>query len=111
MGNRKGLDKKGGGVSRYSVENFLSHTAEIFRRGILYCCTIFGNRKGLDKREGGFQGIPSKISCLTVPKSHVGESFTVALISGREKVYGTEERGDYQDFPLKFFCLTVPNIS
>ena len=31
----------GGGVSRFSVENFLSHSAENFRRGILYCCIIF----------------------------------------------------------------------
>ena len=31
----------GGGVSRFSVENYLSHCAEIFRRGILYCCINF----------------------------------------------------------------------
>ena len=31
----------GGGVPRFSVENFLSHSAENFRRGILYCCIIF----------------------------------------------------------------------
>ena len=31
----KFMDKKGGGVSRFSVENFLSHSAENFRRGTL----------------------------------------------------------------------------
>ena len=31
----KFMDKKGGGVSRFSVENFLSHSAEKFRRGTL----------------------------------------------------------------------------
>ena len=50
---KKFMDKRGGGgVSRFSVENFLSHSAEIFRRGILYCCNNFGYRKSLDKRGG-----------------------------------------------------------
>ena len=65
----------------------------------------------MDKRGGGreFQDFPSKIFCLTVPKISVGESFTVALISGSEKLWigGWE----YQDFPSKIFCLTVPKIS
>ena len=47
------MDKRGGGVSRFSVENFLSHSAENFRRGILYCCIDFGYRKSLNKRWGG----------------------------------------------------------
>ena len=51
----------GGRVSRFSVENFLSHSAENFRRGILYCCFSFGYRKSLDKRGGEYQDIPSKI--------------------------------------------------
>ena len=29
---KKFMDKKGGGVSKISVENFLSHSAEKFRR-------------------------------------------------------------------------------
>ena len=51
------------------------------------------------------------ISCLTVSKISVGESFTVALISVSEKVYGQEAGTEYQDFPLKNFCLTLPKIS
>ena len=44
-------------------------------------------------------------------KVSVGESFTVAVICGSEKVYGQEGGGEYQDFPSKIFCLTVPKIS
>ena len=29
------MDKKGGGVTKFSVENFLSESAEKFRRGTL----------------------------------------------------------------------------
>ena len=59
----------------------------------------------MDKREGEYQDFPSKNFCLTVPKYFVGESFTVALISGTEKVW---RGGGYQDFTSKNFCLTVP---
>ena len=33
------MDKQGG-VSGISVENFLSHSAETFRRRILLCCVL-----------------------------------------------------------------------
>ncbi len=36
----------GGEVSRFSVEKFLSHSAEDFRRGLLYCCINFWGRGG-----------------------------------------------------------------
>ena len=32
----------GGGVSRFSVQKFMSHSAEIFHRGVLYCFFNFG---------------------------------------------------------------------
>ena len=41
------------GVSLYSVENFLSHSAEKFRRGMFHCYSNVGYRKSLDKRGGG----------------------------------------------------------
>ena len=41
-----------------------------------------------------------------MPKISVGELFTVALISGIEKVW--IRGGEYQDFPSKNFCLRVP---
>ena len=70
---KKFMDKKGG-ISRFSVENFLSHSAENFRRRILYCCIDLGYRKSLDKKWGGgeYQDFLLKIFCLTVPKISVG---------------------------------------
>ena len=64
-----GIEKvwiRGGGVSRFSVENFLSHSAENFRRGILHCCINFGYRKSLDKRGGG-------VSSFSVEKFFVSQ--------------------------------------
>ena len=85
---KKFMDKRegGGGVSIFSVENFLSHSAENFCEGILYCCINFGYRKNLDER-GDYQDFLSKIFRVTVPKISVGESFIVASISGTEKVW------------------------
>ena len=45
-----------------------------------------------------------------MPKISVGESFTVAITSGIEKVW-IRGGGEYHDFPSKIFCLTVPRIS
>ena len=65
---------KEGGLSRYSVENYLSHSAEKFRgwRESLSVSFI----SGIDKvwtRWGGKQypDFPSKMFCLTVPKEFV----------------------------------------
>ena len=38
---KKFMDKRGGGVSRFYVEKFLSHSAENFRRGTLQCFINF----------------------------------------------------------------------
>ena len=60
--------------------------------------------------KGLYQGFPSKILCLTVPKLKISlrESFTVALILGIENFWiGVLE---YQDFLSKILCLTVPKI-
>ena len=75
---KKFTDKRGGGVSRFSVENFLSHSAENFRRGILYCCNNFGYRKSFDKGGGGSITIFRRSFCLTVPKYFIGEHFGVS---------------------------------
>ncbi len=53
--------RRGGEVSRFSVSNFLSHSAENFRRRFLYCCISFGYRRSLGKRGGGRGSI--KIFC------------------------------------------------
>ena len=88
------------GASRFSVENFLSHSAEKFCRAILHCCNNFGYRKNLDER-GEYQDFPWKSFCLTVPKRFVGQFLTVAIISGIEKVW--IRGGGHQVFPSKIF--------
>ena len=67
----------------------------------------------MDKRGKGYQDFASKIFCLTVPKFSVwGESFSVSLNSGVEKIcIRVGEGGEYQEFPSKIFCLTVPKVS
>ena len=65
----------------------------------------------MDKECGEYQDFPSETFCLTVPKMKisVGESFTVAIVFGIEKIWiGV---GEYQDFLSKILCLTVPKIS
>ena len=61
------------GISRFSIENLLSHSAEKFRRGTLQCVT-FGYRKFLCFRELCHDFV-SKFFCLTVPKNFVEEPF------------------------------------
>ena len=41
-------------------------------------------------REGLCQVFPSKVYCLTVPKTFVGQSYRVSLISGIEGFYASE---------------------
>ena len=64
----------GGGVSSFSLETFLSHSAENFCRGILYCCINFGYRKSLDKRGG--------VSRFSIEKflSHSAENFRRGIL-------------------------------
>ena len=66
-----------GGISRLFLENFLSHSAENFRRGILYCCNNFGYRKSLDKGGGSITLFRRSFS-LTVPTYFIGEHFGVS---------------------------------
>ena len=56
---------------------------------------------------GGNQVFRSKVFCLTVPKISVGESFTVAIISGIEKVWIRGGGGSITIF-RRSFCLYVP---
>ena len=84
------MDKKrgGGGVSKFSIENFLSHSTETFRRRTFLCCVSenFWKRKSLWIRgKGKYHDFPSKNFCLRVPKKFVGEPFRVSLIAGIEK--------------------------
>ena len=62
----------------------------------------------MHKRGVEYQDFLSKVFCVTVPETSVGETFFVALISGVEKVWIRGGGGGYQDFPSKINCLTVP---
>ena len=65
-------------------------------------------KKILSKRARSFNFFCRIFSCLTKPKIAVGECFTVAIISGIEKLWLGGEK--YQDCPSKSFCLTVQKI-
>ena len=92
---------KGGGISRFYVEIFLSHTAENFRGGILYCCINFGYQKSLERRGGGVSRCSVEVFCLTLPKISVREASIVALISGTGKVW--IRRGRTSRFSVEIF--------
>ena len=85
--------KEWAGVSRFSVEKFLSHSAETFRRGTFQCVTNFGYRKKLGQERGGYHDFLSNLFCLTVANHFVGKLFSVSLISGFEKCYGQKAEG------------------
>ena len=80
-------------VSSFSIENFLSHSAEKFRRGTLLRCFSenFRLRKSLSIR-----GEEGRVSSFSVGKilSHSGERI--------RRRWG----GEYQDVPSKKFCIT-----
>ena len=83
----------------------MSHSAENFRGHALNVPENLGYRKILCIL-GGITFFPRKFFCLTVPKNFVGESFSVSLTSGPEKIW-IKEGGVYQDFPSKIFCLSA----
>ena len=99
-------------MSRFSVENFLSHTTKTFRRGTVLCCVSenFWMRKIVWIRgKGTNQEFLRKKICLTVPKNAVGEPFSPSLISGIEKIYASE--GYVTIFRRNFFVSQYRNIS
>ena len=86
------LDKKvGGGLSKLFVE-FL-----VVKK--------FMEKKG----EWEYRKFPSKIFCLKVPKSLVGDTFSLSLFSGIEKFYASE--GYVTIFRRIFFVSQYRNIS
>ena len=98
-------------MSRLSVENFLSHSTEAFRRGTLLCCASENcwERKSLWKRNGE-RGV-SKVSVEHF-LSQTAETIR------RETLYSFNSFGVSKMFMLQrvmsqfsvdLFCLTVPN--
>ena len=66
-------------VSLFSVDNFLSHSAEKFRGGSLQGFRKFSVSKNFRHNRGeGYYDSPLKIFCLTVPKIFVGEPILVS---------------------------------
>ena len=103
------LDERvGGRVSRFSVETFLSHSTDKFRRETLYGVTnfevsntfplqsvmsrLFVETSVLQFRKS-LQGNPSRLRFGKIPLA---------------KKFIDKKWGEYQDFPSKVFCLTVP---
>ena len=86
------MDKRGGGVSRFTVENFLSHSAENLRSGESFSVSLISGIEKFYASEGYVTifDFLSKFFSLTVPKNLVGEPFCAVFqkISGSEKVYG-----------------------
>ena len=93
---------RGGGISRFSVKNILSHSAEDFCTETFYCFTTFGCRESLDKGGvGEYQDFLSEYFFLTVPRNFVGRPYNVSLLSGAEKVW-IRGRGSIKVFCRKF---------
>ena len=68
----------GGGVSRFSVGNFLSHSAENFRRGEPFSVSLISGTEKVWIRGGrGSIKIFRRSFCLTVPKHFIGKHFGV----------------------------------
>ena len=100
------MDKREGEVSRLSFENFLSHSAENFRRGTFYGVTDFGYRKILCLR-GLCHDFSSNFFFSQDRKTlQVNPS---VLCFGKFPVANkfVDEKWGYQNFPSKIFHLKV----
>ena len=89
---KKFIDKGEWEVSRFSCENFSSHSAEKFRRANFQGVTISGYRKTLRSR-GLCHDFTAKKFCLTVPKHFVEEPLSAVFqrFSGSEKFMDKRE--------------------
>ena len=95
-------------MSRFSVEIFMSHSAEKFRKGILLFFRKFLVSESFMGEKRGCHVLPSKIFGLTVPKNFVGEDFGVSENLGYRKFLCIRERGGVSRFSVENFCHTVP---
>ena len=116
---KKFMDKREGEVSRFSFENFLSHSnGKILRE---HFCAVFQKISGSETVYGleGRGGKDASITnfCRKLFVSHCRKTsygnhsvlcfrkFPVA-----KKFMDKKGEGEYQDFPWNFFCLTRPKI-
>ena len=92
------------GVSRFPVENFLSHSIENFRWGTIWCIGKFRVSKNFVHQRGREYHIsPSKTFCQTVTKNFVGEHFGVSEKIGYRKILCIREGGVYHISQSKTF--------
>ena len=105
------MDKRGrGGVSRFSIENILSHSAEKFRRGGFFSVSLISGIEKVWIRGGGeYQDFPSKIFSHSAEKLRRGtvECFTNF---GYRKTLG-KRGGGVSRFSLEDFVSLLRNIS
>ena len=73
--SKKFEDKRGGGVSRFTVKNYLSHSDKIFRMGESFTVSLISGIKIFYASESYVTILDflSKFFCPTVPKNFVGE--------------------------------------
>ncbi len=80
------------GVSRFSVDLFLPHGAEKFRRGESFSVSLIPGIENFFASESyvTFSDFLSIFFCLILPKKILGEPFCAVFQknSGSEKVYG-----------------------
>ena len=82
-------------MSLFSVQNFLSHSAEIFFVRDPFSFSLFRVTKKVRDKRGGDSLCRSKNFCLTLPINFVGEPFCAVFqkVSGIEEIFG-EKGGD-----------------
>ena len=100
------------GVSHFSVENFLSHSIEKFRWGILRCIVKYRVAKNFLHQSGrGYQISPWKTFCHTVSKGFLGEHFGVYGNFGYRKILCIREGGGITHFRRIFFVTQYRKMS
>ena len=94
-----------GGISRFSVKIFMSHSAKNFRKGILLFLRKFLVSISFFDEKGGITFFRRKI-LLSQCRKISWASLQCFRKFGVSKSF-MHNRG-YHNFPLKMFCLTVP---
>ena len=105
-----GIEKnlwKRGGLSRFSVEIFMSHSAENFRKRILLFLRKFLVSKTFMDEKGGITFFRRKVLVSQCLKNSWASLQCFRKFGVSKNFMHT--RG-YHVFPSKIFCLTVPKI-
>ena len=109
------MNKRGEGVSRFSVENFLSHSTDKFRRRTLLCFERVLVSKFFKQKKGEASRV-SRLFFLTGPKKFcLGTNlFFRKFLAGIKALCMKGGGGGgcgITNFRRKFFCLTVSKNS